>query len=752
MNGKKFRLNAFATLAFLVVSICYWDSSRAFWLNDTALGFNFVGGSGETRIALVVPNLPADKSGILPGDVVLSVDGVQINTEHDYDSARLKFEAGKNVQVIIKRMRNILVLTVKPGVPTSWYSVIAAWLTPACFLGLILVALFYSDNDFRAYLLAILSTSMAIQFILPLELATSAWINHWSWLLFYMLSALSVGVGLHLSSMIPEPSAWFQERRWMIKLFYALPFFVAFMNCTTYVTQQIFHLRLFPWRTEQADLMIYDRLWPLWLSFVIAMLISQIMTANDKAIKYKSILLLFSLLPILIVLGLDMLLFQVLHLPRPPWSLFPYPMLAIPFLATLASLLLRNARLDFEYLARIGVVYISLASFLALSFYAVFSAGLSRIGKQQESMWSLSVSMLVIGLLFSPLQRHIERRFFPQRYALRQELLAISSEMLVNVHDCFMSECLMSRLRDACKARLVSLLFFKLGRFESSEIEGRDVEVFRWLLQNNGMIIERFRQERRFLSGRDLAGTGLEKYLDKDTFIFPLASQHSLLGVLVLAGRHGRRPYSRDELDTLYLFSQHVATTLANIQLFQSATREGLTGLLRREFILEQLTQSIKNALSHGLSLSVLMADLDHFKRINDLHGHLVGDAVLRHSAQAMSGELRSYDFVGRYGGEEFLFILPGTGLSEAITVAERVRSAVQNLIVNANGGLTVHATVSIGVASLEQWGYNSGSPTSGELIALADRLLYKAKKSGRNQVCAHPTKKIRGSEKEHPS
>src|SRR5262249_2910131 len=128
------------------------------------------------------------------------------------------------------------------------------------------------------------------------------------------------------------------------------------------------------------------------------------------------------------------------------------------------------------------------------------------------------------------------------------------------------------------------------------------------------------------------------------------------------------------------------------------ATRDALTGCFNRRGILELLERELARARRPGTPTSIVLGDLDHFKAVNDGHGHAGGDAVLRGVAQRLARSLREYDAVGRYGGEEFLLVLPQCDLGNAAAVAERVRSAVADTPVIA-GGADVAATVSLGVA-----------------------------------------------------
>jgi len=160
------------------------------------------------------------------------------------------------------------------------------------------------------------------------------------------------------------------------------------------------------------------------------------------------------------------------------------------------------------------------------------------------------------------------------------------------------------------------------------------------------------------------------------------------------------------------------------------ATYDELTGLLNRSAILDRLHRELDLATTTYAPASIILADLDDFKRINDTHGHPVGDEVLRESSRRLASRKRSYDELGRYGGEEFLAVLPGCSALHAAEVAERMRSAVASLPVDTCAGL-ITLTVSLGVASVNR----TDARNAKVLIAAADDALYRAKRAGRNRV-----------------
>lgn len=160
------------------------------------------------------------------------------------------------------------------------------------------------------------------------------------------------------------------------------------------------------------------------------------------------------------------------------------------------------------------------------------------------------------------------------------------------------------------------------------------------------------------------------------------------------------------------------------------ATYDHLTGLLNRGAILEGLRQELERAAREGTSVGVIMVDLDHFKKVNDVHGHLIGDAVLKEASRRMQEVLRPYDRIGRYGGEEFLILSPGCTADHARTVAERIRSCISSIPIETSAG-AVLSTASLGGAVTLRGAVDNAD----SLIGAADAALYRAKEAGRNRV-----------------
>jgi diguanylate cyclase (GGDEF)-like protein len=160
------------------------------------------------------------------------------------------------------------------------------------------------------------------------------------------------------------------------------------------------------------------------------------------------------------------------------------------------------------------------------------------------------------------------------------------------------------------------------------------------------------------------------------------------------------------------------------------ATHDDLTGLPNRRTVIDTLSRELNRSGRSGCSVAVVMVDIDHFKSINDVHGHLAGDAVLAAIAGRMQHLVRPYDTIGRFGGEEFLLVIPECGREDALRVAERLRAGVAAQPI-AHEGERLDVTLSVGVV----WADAARRHSIDTLIAAADRALYQAKEAGRNCV-----------------
>jgi diguanylate cyclase (GGDEF)-like protein/PAS domain S-box-containing protein len=223
----------------------------------------------------------------------------------------------------------------------------------------------------------------------------------------------------------------------------------------------------------------------------------------------------------------------------------------------------------------------------------------------------------------------------------------------------------------------------------------------------------------------------------KNTYLcIPILAQGEALGILHFQATDEVPTLADSELSFKTTFAGQVGLSVANIRLREAlrtqSIRDPLTGLYNRRYLEEMLDREIRRAVRAEQALGLLMLDLDHFKKFNDTYGHDAGDTVLRHGAALVAKNIRAEDFVCRFGGEEFVVILPTANLSAACARAESIRSKLREATVLHQGQSLGMVTVSVGVAALPEHG---SSPK--ELLEAADAALYRAKRDGRDRVAA---------------
>jgi diguanylate cyclase (GGDEF)-like protein len=191
--------------------------------------------------------------------------------------------------------------------------------------------------------------------------------------------------------------------------------------------------------------------------------------------------------------------------------------------------------------------------------------------------------------------------------------------------------------------------------------------------------------------------------------------------------------FDMDVMEETRILCNHLGVAIQNLKLRfklqELAETDGLTGLYNHRFLQDRLDQELLRAQRYSRPLSVLLFDIDHFKRVNDTHGHRAGDAVLAELATVVSAKLRRLDILARYGGEEFIAILPETPLPGALELAERLRVAVQDHPFPIEHDDRLNITISVGAGAFPEY------KTKEELIEATDQALYRAKSGGRNRV-----------------
>jgi len=216
----------------------------------------------------------------------------------------------------------------------------------------------------------------------------------------------------------------------------------------------------------------------------------------------------------------------------------------------------------------------------------------------------------------------------------------------------------------------------------------------------------------------------------KPEIIIPLKSKNSINGLIFLSQKIIENSYTEQDFQFLEKMAKFASIAVENSRLYRMATLDRMTGLFIHHYFQERLIEEIKRSERTGTPLTLMMADLDHFKNINDTFGHPQGDIILKGTASIIHQNIRGFDIASRYGGEEFAIILPETDISAADAIAERLRKKIEDSSYTINQK-NVNVTISIGLAQFD----HSIDKNGMDLIKRADTFLYSAKTQGRNRV-----------------
>jgi diguanylate cyclase (GGDEF)-like protein len=254
----------------------------------------------------------------------------------------------------------------------------------------------------------------------------------------------------------------------------------------------------------------------------------------------------------------------------------------------------------------------------------------------------------------------------------------------------------------------------------------------------NHPLIKHFKDNQRVIHIAEMkklkALQDVYKHLQRDNIeiIVPLRFKYEINGILCIAKKEKEfgAHYTDDEIRYLDIIAGFASVAIENARLYEMATLDRKTGLYNHGFFQNRLVDEMERAERYKSDLSLMILDLDHFKQVNDTHGHMKGDEVLIRLAHALREQIRTYDVPARFGGEEFMVILPETDGSRALIVAERIRKSIQKLSFKSSKG-KFSVTASFGIASY----LHSANLTEDIFIEHSDQALYHAKENGRNQV-----------------
>jgi len=739
-----------STLALVVFALLYFHAFQLRLSTDRMVGLGLERHGAQLTVVAVAAGAPAERAGLRQGDKIVALDGVPVASEVDYDRVAASFRRGQGVEFRVLRGGEEISLTVVSGVRFPLLAFLLQLAVSLAYLALALVAAAQRPGDLRARLLFWFAYAVAVEVALPSVVVGDATLTTVKVCAFYLISGVEMALELHLAAVIPDRQAWIDRRRWVVPGFYVAGGLLAVLAVWSFLAGRA-AITAPPMVGAGADSKLLQGALPIWALGVAWLVGSQALHHPTRTGRHQAGLVLLGVVPWMIYVVVTAVL-DLGGVSVPSWvsNLEPFALIAYP--AAVFVAIFRFQLFDLELVVRRSMVYATLTGLLVLLFYAGVGAGgalVARFVEGQASIWVIAGATLLLGLLFAPLHRGvqelIERQFFPERHVLRQRLTALTAQLATMGKLPLMGQHLVEQLRDILVVRSVTLLLSEpssrlLLTLASSRIDTKHTFEASFLLSPDDPGVQMLARGSRPLPSDALAArsAALAQRLEffDAALAVPVLVSRRLVGLLLLGEKLSGEKFRAEELELLELVSLNVGAVFENALLYESATFDGLTGLLRRERILEQLERELARALRYGRPLSVGMADVDHFKRINDTHGHLIGDSLLSLVARTLSSALRSTDAVGRYGGEEFLLLFPETDAAGAPVVAEKLRRAVEGVELRTEDGRLLRASISIGVASVGEEAAGE-PPTSSGLIALADARLLAAKRSGRNRVVA---------------
>lgn len=741
------RILAPAAVGLLIAALLIWSVVDEWRFAQQRIGVVISETEQGIMIDTVEPDMPAADAGLQGGDRILSLEGETFSTLSELDEIFDRHQkAGKSLRGQIDRDGETIEIKLTPGVQLDLASLLAKFVLVAAYLGLAALAARYRNQDPRARILAIFVALVAVELAMPVGY-TLGGMAVTAILLFWMLSTgAQIAMELHLVSLIPGRLPVLKRHPRLIRGYYAIGAAAGLTLAGLAIHQWYFAA------PDSPDLLsvVETTVFLSWAISGAGILSWQAWRADSARGTNQALMVLAGLLPWAVYILVSTLWSGWAELDS-TIAEYTENIILLIFPATVFLAIFRYGLFDVESLVRRGLVYGAVAALVILVLYTLLTTALPlfehRMGSQ-ASQWLITAFALLIGILFRPLrhgiERLVERGFFPSRRALRYRLIQVARDLssqnrlerlvqqladdtrqamdlswsavvAVEKPQKGLTTAFSESTQPARKDQLISLLHEESEAFEILDRLRRPITVNRLRRQNEH-------------AAEELGATGAE-------VLVPLYFQRRMIGILCLSRKLSGELFRREEIELLDLFSHQIATSLENLRLFQDATYEELTGLLRREVALRQLDTEAARAVRKNTPLSVFMIDLDHFKSVNDAHGHLFGDHILARVAGVMQERVRAVDTLGRYGGEEFLLVLPDTEEEGARKLAEELRIAVAELAFEVpDGSGTLGVTISIGTAT-ETPGDDDADGLAARLLRRADAAVFRAKSGGRNRI-----------------
>ncbi len=683
------------------------------------------------NIISISPDSPAERAGIQPGSTLIAVNNHPITNITELIRTARSSQGRKIIHITVEKDGIPHTISLLPGMPMDYSALFLNLLILIFYISVGLASIRASGIHHDTVLLAWFS------FIVALDITTYINIAYWGeallvpFTLFKQeLAVLQFLLLFHLLSKIPKPLSWLSWRH-QPGLMYA-----GILGLHTFSTLLMLDI-LAPGSSlsQIADFAFNHNLpYISWGIIILILLLVQRYRASEPIHKQQIQWIIYSVIPWVLLQLSEIVATDANWVYSPGYNLLD-KFIHLFFLFGIFTAVFRFNMLDLNDLFPHEYFY-TLGTLLLLTPAGLLILGaanrISRTFNSELGALSGGLAMAALGYSFWPtrnwLIQFIEDQRWRRRSRLGHELRRLSQVFSTLDDPQDIQRYLTFQLATLLHCRKIVLdLNNRFGDTANPSAAPADDSHTVQLLPAE------FAKELRNPLQLSTAHTKDPRFkrLFEQQFelIIPLHLNQDNIGYLLISRRLDKQPYNWREIELLNLFAQNIAAKLTNALLSNQVAIDELTGLYRRKAILEMLEQSLEKEPE----LAIAMIDLDNFKMVNDQHGHLAGDAVLTQAASAARHQLGKNDLLGRYGGEEFLLLMPKRNIVSAEQLCENIRQAIAAL----QHSNTAATTVSIGIATLEEISDHRQSRQKQmlELISIADRRLYQAKSRGKNQV-----------------
>ncbi|MBI2838994.1 MAG: diguanylate cyclase [Acidobacteria bacterium] len=696
--------------------------------------------AGPALVERVEPEGPAEMAGVRAGDELVVVNGRSIGSWAEYDGARDLRQASQPMSILLRRDGRLLEVEVHARRRLGKLEVVLGIIFSLVSAGVGLLCYLRSPHDRRTQVALLLFLSFAAvnsnftgdPYESPGMLAMRL-LNDCSY---------SLGFGLLwlLPFYVPEPIGTMRRRESVATLALFLPG-ILWQGLSWW---QSFGERDFgEWPGRINTALLYA-------TFLLLPAVSWLQSrrhrtgaARQQARTLFAGFLVYGLLNGFAIASLD-------YWPESPLaSSFFTQHVDVLVPLTVFFAVYRHRLFDIDVIIRRGLIYTATSTVL-LGVYLVLAASISSLLPgllgDEDAVMKAALAGLSVGLLVAPArrasQRVVDRLFYRTRFDYLGALPTLFSELAATVDPSRHGAILIEKLESAFQPQAMALLLpdeegqrFLVRASRGIALPAETAEQI--ILHATDARVAELAQRSRplWVDSMVAAAVGADERNALEALraelLVPLRLKDRLVAILVLGAKSSETSYNAEEMAFLTAVAGQSAALLENGRLLELASRDGLTGLLRRSAFEPIFEREILRSRRHDHPLALMMLDLDHFKSINDRFGHRAGDVVLKRVAATLRQSLRATDTIGRFGGEEFVVLLPETDPEGARRLAESLRTSIQDQAFALPDGTPMLLTVSIGVCALA----GAELPQALEIEDRADAAMYAAKRAGRNRV-----------------